>query len=388
MALGAGDYSAIQLSSKRESTFGTAPSGNYKTLNLLSEGLAGNPGTVRSEEARSDRMPSQRKRVSLDGGGAFSFDLRFGAQFEAFLEEGLCNAFGSVLAISSTGITFTASDNSLNGTALFGAILPNQIILIGGAGTGGNNGYARVVSATANKVIVSWLTITDEAAGATVTITGSALVPGSTKLSRTYQRYHSDFSTEQYQAYRGQLANTLGMMFGFRELIKVDVGLMGLMPDARTGTPVASGYDAVDAGEVLDVSNNMSLHRYDGTLSGNIRKVNFDWNNNMEYVPVAQTPSPDDISLGDVSLGGQYEVYVLDAADLLDDAYADTPVALSWSVQPAAGGAYFFTLPRVKFNQPGDSPKSAKRGPCVLTLDWEAEPDDNGQIFVVSKHAA
>lgn len=388
MAINPGDYSAIQLAKKRESTFGTPPSGNYKVMNLLpDEGLRGNPGTVRSEEARNDRLPNQRKRVSLDGGGAFNFNMRLGAQFDGFLEEGMCNTFSTPLAISSTAISFQASDNSMNGTGLFGAIIANQILNLGGSASG-NTGYVRVVSATANKVILAWLTVTDESVGPTITVTGSALTHGSQKLSATYQRRHTDFSTDPYQVYAGQMVNTLGVVFNFRELIRVSTELMGLMPGARTATPVASGYDTEDTGEVLDVSNNMALHRYDGTISANIRSVEFNWNNNLEYVPVAQSASPDSISLGDISLAGRYSVYVVDGSDLLDDAYADTPVSISWSVQPIDGGAYFFVLPRVKFTQPGDTPKSANRGALMLDLDWEAEPDANNQILVVSKHAA
>jgi hypothetical protein len=108
----------------------------------------------------------------------------------------------------------------------------------------------------------------------------------------------------------------------------------------------------------------------------------------MEYVPVAQTPSPDDISLGDIDLTGRFSAYVLDGAAFLDDAYDDTEVALTWSVQPATGGAYFFHIPVLTFNEVGDQGKSAARGPCMVDLNWEAEEDSAGQILYVSKHAA
>lgn len=387
MAIGAGDYSAIQLASKRESTFGTVPTGNYKILNLVDEGLRGNPGTATSEEATSDRLPNQSKRVSLDGGGPIQFDLRLGDQADDFFEEAMCNTFSTPLAISSTAISFAASDNSMNGTGLFGSLVPNQVIRLGGSAED-NNGDVLVVSATANKVVLGWITVTDESAGPTITVTGSYLQHGSQKLSRTVQRRHTDFSTKPYQVYAGQRVNTLGARFTFRELIRMSAEFMGLMPAIRTGTPAASGYDAADTGESLDVSNNMSLHRYDGTIGGNIRSVEFNWSNNMEYVPVAQTPSPDDVSLGDITLSGSYSAYVTDAAAILDDAYNHEAVSLSWSIQPAAGGAYFFVLPRVKFTESGDTPKSGKRGPCMLDLSWEAERSAGNQILVISKHAA
>jgi hypothetical protein len=108
----------------------------------------------------------------------------------------------------------------------------------------------------------------------------------------------------------------------------------------------------------------------------------------MEYVPLAQQQAPDDVSLGDITLGGRMEAYVTDGAAFLDDAYADAEQPLTWSVQPAVGGAYFFHIPAMQFNQVGDQAKTAKRGPCVIALDWEANEDAAGQILYVSKIAA
>jgi hypothetical protein len=388
MPLGALDYSALQMAYAIESTFGTAPGGNYKVLNLSDENIKGNPTKQRSGTAKSNRLKGKRKRLAVDGGGPINFNMLFGTQFEDMLGLALCSTWSTPLAISSTAISFVASDNSINGTGLFGSVTVGQVIKIGGAATGGNNGFALVVSATADKVVVAWLTITDEAAGATVTVTGSVISKGATKRSATFQRRHTDASTKPYQIITGNRLNTLGLRFNFREFITATAEFMGLMPGPRTATPAASGYTTEDLGEDLDVSNNMKLFRYDGAISGNVRGVELNWANNMEYVPVAQTPSPDDISLGDIDLTGRFSAYVLDGAAFLDDAYDDTEVALTWSVQPATGGAYFFHIPVLTFNEVGDQGKSAARGPCMVDLNWEAEEDSAGQILYVSKHAA
>lgn len=79
---------------------------------------------------------------------------------------------GTVNISIANDISAVSSDNSYNSVSgQFSSIISGQFIKIAGFSTAGNNGYAKVVTATANKITVSGLTLTNEAIGVSKTIT-------------------------------------------------------------------------------------------------------------------------------------------------------------------------------------------------------------------------
>jgi hypothetical protein len=77
--------------------------------------------------------------------------------------------WGEILA--KTTVSASATDNSFNdGTEDLSVFVPRQQILVSGFTESANNGYFTVVSATANKLVVSGGTLVTEAAGDAVTI--------------------------------------------------------------------------------------------------------------------------------------------------------------------------------------------------------------------------
>jgi hypothetical protein len=76
---------------------------------------------------------------------------------------------GSIVA--KTTVSASSTDNSFNdGTEDLSVFTAGQYILVSGFTEATNNGYFTVVSATANKLVVSGATLTTEAAGDTVSI--------------------------------------------------------------------------------------------------------------------------------------------------------------------------------------------------------------------------
>jgi hypothetical protein len=82
----------------------------------------------------------------------------------------------SSIAYTASTISAQASDNSLNDSAgqflVEGFVAELGINIAGFTGAGGNNANAVIVSATANKLVLSGVTLADDAAGESVTVTG------------------------------------------------------------------------------------------------------------------------------------------------------------------------------------------------------------------------
>lgn len=377
-----GDLSRIALRKRREVTYGVFDAGSMRTLNIATEALKGATTIKRSAVGKSNRLPGPRRKVAVSGAGNVVVDLTYGVQMDEFLEEAFCSTFTTALAISSSAISFAAADNSINGTALFAAVVAGTWIRVkvtGATPSGWTSQYVFVVSKPSNdKLIVAYQTLANLAAGPTITIVGSHLRNGTTLLSSTYERDNADLTTDRYQAYRGQVVSSMELRFNFEEIIQATFNLTGLGPDAVSSTSIASPAVAVAAesmATIMDVSNNMRAFRSNGSLDGNIKSLTLTLNNNSEYIKLAQQLNPDGISLGVAALSGTLEGYLVDTSARRDLAYDDDPDNLHWFTTDDAGDTYVWTIFRAFYSDMGDVPKSGNQGPVPFALAFEADED-------------
>lgn len=385
-ALVTGDFSRIALRKRREtvgdrSLWGTWDPGALRTLNLISEGLEGNPEDKRSGTSMPTRHPGPSRRVAVTGGGQLAIEMVYGPAFDELLEDALFNTWSNPLAISSNQIQFVASGNKIidagSSGALFTSVVPGTWVKIGGHSQSWTDNFAYVVSKAANEVVLAYQTVTNAAAGATITITGSHLRDGSQFISNWYEREYLDFTNDRFQSYPGQVVQSIEMMFTFEEMVKATLALTGmgpLAPQASSQSLVSfTAADDVAAG-LMDVSNNMRAFRSNGALYGNVKDFKFTLNNNTEYIKLGQGLQPAGISLGTANLSGQLDGYLVDAdgrrARAFSNSYDNFHLRCSNDL-----GTYFLTLFKARYKKLGDKGKSAASGPTPFETPFECDFD-------------
>lgn len=285
-------------------------------------------------------------------------------------------------SLVSAAISAASGDNSINDASglLFANIPLGAWIKMSGWATAGNNDLAKVSGKpTANKLILSYIVLTTEAVGPTVTIAGRILRDGTKFMSRCFERQHTDFTTNPYQAYKGLFCNAMELTFTFEELMKGKFSYIGRGPEAPAASSVGTGGPTAGtpAVQLIDVSNNLTAFRSSGALDGNIKTLTITLNNNGQLITLAQTKYPQGVSMGTAALSGSLEGYLVDGSGRLLDAFNRTAESYDFQVKDDLGKIYVFTIFRLLYDDKGDPGKSAQTGPAMLTLPWKAEEDPN-----------
>lgn len=285
-------------------------------------------------------------------------------------------------SLKSAAISASSIDNSINDASglLFGNIPVGAWISMSGWAAGANNVDAYVSSKpTANKLILSYVVLTTEATGAALTIKGRILRDGVKLMTRTFERDRPEFSSNRYQAYKGQYSNGFELTFAFEDLIKGKFTYLGRGPEAPAAVSVGTGGPTagtvVNGTNLVDASNNMTAFRTGGTLDGNIKSLTITLGNGGELIKLAQTPYPDGVSMGIASLSGSLEGYLLDADGRQLKAFNRTPDSYHFKIVDDNGKKYIFTIWRLFYDEQADVSKSARTGPTMNSLAWKAEED-------------
>lgn len=364
-----------------ESLYGVTPAtGTPKTYHLVSEQHKGKRTTKRSQTAKSNRLPGPVKSVMIEGEGGFNFEVAPGAQMDEVIEMGVCNTWSTPLAISAITISFVASTNKMldsgNG---FTNIQAETWITIAGAAETENVGDAWVAVKTSNgDITLAFITLADETAGATVTVTGKHVRNGTKFISTTVQREHTKLTTDRYQSYKGFVGNELEVKMSFEEIITATLSGMSKGPTGVASNTSVWGVRTPSAAESIadtlsDSSNNMRFFRVNGVLDGNVSEFSWKLANNVQKIPACQVDRPIGQSLGTAALTGTLNGYLVDADGRHDAAFNHTPQTFHVAIIPTAGPRYYITIWRAKFNELGDSPKESNEGPANLNYTWEAE---------------
>jgi hypothetical protein len=385
------DLTTFALLKKRETTWGEVEaSGGPRLLTLVTEGLKGKPEMAQSKSSRSDRRSGPSKRVKLSGEGPIVVELLPGAaQTTEFLEEAHSQAFTRT-NLTATDISFASGDNSINSAAAaFGSFVAGSWITIRGAGTAGNNTdgvsprnwAAYVVSATASKIVLAYITVTTETAGATVKLDGYYARDGQTVISSSYERRMGAAGSYEFQPYLGQVVNSVAIDYPANAIPTMTVNTTGLGPGAKSATSIFDG-EAITAGPiptegtVADTSNNLKLFRLNGALSSIMKMFKIDAAQNNAYVNVSQQLGPLGISLGTHKVSGSFTgiLQPSDAVSLL--AYNRTAHAIHFAIDcPDATEVIYTSIFSLTFDEMGDVAKTADTGPAEYTFAWTAQVD-------------
>lgn len=209
------DSNQIQVSYTRESTWGTTPSSDFEAFPITGGAMAYGVETVRSQTVRSDAQLADSKRVGISPTANYDFELaaqtyddfmRSAVRSDADWSTSASVSAATDIAAANSGNVFTSSSTDFTASN----IAKGQWIYVSGFTTAGNNGWFKVSTIAANSLAVTGATLTDEAAGDSITMEGSYVWSGSTEHSYSLQQQYQDL-TDRYHLMTGARLNAFSL---------------------------------------------------------------------------------------------------------------------------------------------------------------------------------
>lgn len=371
-----------------EVTLGVTPAAALTNINVVSSSLDGNISTTVSNQINPNRSESDLVRTEGTTGGDLGIEWSFGA-YNDFVEGALGGDFTTAVAYTASTISAANADNSLNdsGSGFSTAnILPGHWIKFTGftGGSVGLNGVpCKVVSVTTSKIIVSGITLVDDAAGESVTIKGSSVRSGTTKKSFSIEKRFVDL-TNVFVSHKGCVVNGMNLNAAVGSIVNGSFSFTGTTT-AYAATTIGTGPNvAATANQVFDPTDSLGVIYIDGTASSAcIRSLNLTTTNNNRNTQCLGSLFPSNINMGTLGVTGTAELYFSDYT-LLDKFLAGTAISLSYSFSDADGNWMVIDMPNVKFNT-GTLSGISKNSDVMTSLSFTALYDSTaGYVIQVS----
>lgn len=342
----------VALRQAIESIFGTTPSTpTLKGVRMTGESLNFNIQNITSDELRADRQTTDLVQVSADASGDINFEMSYDA-YDEFLSAVMASDWSTAISISATDISAANADSSFNSTVTDFTtenVNVGQWIKVSGFTETANNGYFRVTSVAANKLVVAGGTLADEAAGDTIAVAGSRVINGTTLKSFTIQKHFQDLDTPVFVNFTGMRIGSMSLNFQVGQILGGSFSLMGL--SSSTDTSQIAGATTPDAptNEVMNAVSGLVGIQIDDTAStAYFSNLTLDLNNNLRAQDAIGTLGHVGIALSRLELTGNVSIYFQDQT-LYNKYLNGTSFSLSFRVQDNDGNAYIFTIPEVKF---------------------------------------
>jgi len=378
------DSNRIDLAYIEETTWGTTPSGSLTGVRLTGEGLKQETQTTESEEIREDREIADIIRTSINAAGPINFELSYGMLDDLIAGAMLSTWNTSVDTVSSvTDIDAASTDNSYNATSsdlsVFGV---GEWIEVRGFTEAANNGYKKVVSAAAGKLVVEQ-SLTDESSGDSITIKEmESIVNGTTLRSFTLQRDYNDLSSE-FARYVGCMIDQFSLNVETDSIITGSMNIMGKNEESASST--LGSVTAAPSNQVMNAIDHVPTIE-EATSAIEIINFGFQFNNNLRTRPVVGQLGSNELGKGGISVTGTLRAYFQDSA-LFDKYLNFNETSLALVTEDASGNAYVWDIPAIKFTD-GSRVAGGRNQDVVADLSFGVKRDAaDGNMIKIARVA-
>ncbi len=382
------DTDRMQLSFVEESTFGDKVTiSNLKVLRWTSESLHQESDHTSSGEIRNDRQIADVMRNRVKAAGNIGIEMSYEAHDDFILAALMASAWSGLVTVGPA-ITISAanSDNSFNdsGSGL-GTLVANQWIRASGFTTAANNGYFKIVSKTADKIVVSGGTLTDEAAGGSVTIKmGPQIVNGTTFPSFNIEKSYTDLSNE-LAILTGMCVDQMSLNISAGEPITGGFTFIGSKEESLTAS-AGTGYDAASTNKIMtavDDIENILENQADYSITSFTMQLA---NNLRERIQVG-TPATVSVGTGALNITGTVQAY-FESKTVMDKFLNQTVSSIALVMEDQDGNAYIIDLPQVKYTT-GQRNAGGQSQDIIADLGFTAYLDPTELITIrIAKFAA
>lgn len=342
------DANRVKLAFVEESSFGAKESGSkLQVLRYNSESLKQDMNTVVSEEIRSDRQISDIARIGLSASGGIDFELSYGSHDE-FLQAALLSSGWSAEKHINRQLTISASsvDNSINDSASgFGIFSANKWVYVSGFSNSANNGFFKIASVTASKIIFSNGTLVTEAAGQLVDVQqGGQITNGLVLPSFNIEKTFEDLSNV-LSLLKGMCISTMSLEVPADGIIRGNFAFMGSAEESLTAS-AGSGYVAAGSTVVMTGANHVT-NVFENLSELGILSFSFALNNNLRTRLQVGTLGVASIGSGSVEVTGTITLH-LENDELFQKYLNQSVTSIVFAVRDEQGNGYLFEFPCVK----------------------------------------
>jgi len=381
------DTNRTTLSFVVESTYGTQVTGSpLQIIRHTGETLAQQAGSSQSNAIRSDRQVPSIRHTRIDSAGAINFELAYG-EFDTLFAAALLDSAWSTPVTdvaADSGIAAVASGNKYTGVdEEFTNYVVGEWVYVAGFAASNNNGYAKITAINStnpgtldnDELVVAGLTLTDESAGGSISITQlGAIVNGTTLTSYNFERSYDDL-TNTLALYLGQCLNTLSLTVPTEGIVTGSFGLLGSTEQSLSSSG-GSGYTAaattepfasIDVNKVMEASANMDIVNWSLNL-----------NNNLRTRLVVGSSGVASVGTGRAEVSGTLQAY-FESATLYDKFLNETASGLAIVLVDQSSNAIIFDVPQIKYTT-GQRSATGPNGDVLADLAWMAYLDPTESV--------
>lgn len=344
------DSNRVQLAYVEESTFGEVESGgNLQVLRFTSESLHQETTTQPSNEIRDDRQVTDVKRTKIGASGAVNLELSYGSYDDLLQAALMSGAWSSIVTETETTFSMAVSDNSVNDSAsgfVTAGYAANQWAKISGFTTTANNGYFKIVSVVAGKMVLSGGTVADEVAGDSVTIKmGAQIVNGTTCPSFNIEKKFADLSNK-FAILTGMCLDQMSLNIAADAIINGTFNLLG-KSEASAASSSGTGYDSANSNETLSAIDDVTSI-LENQISYDTTQLSLQLQNNLRDRIKVGSLGTISIGKGVLNLTGTIQAYFEDST-VMDKYLNFTSSSLAIVIEDGSENAYIIDLPQIKY---------------------------------------
>lgn len=380
------DASQTSLAYVEVTNFGDIPTSTptLQEIPFSSESLKQTNQTKRSANINPSGRANQSIRTGYEGGGDISADFVHG-DFDDFIRYSMRAAsWSSEVTDTDTVYSMANADNSINrssGSFITDGFTQYGFAKISGFTDAANNGYFRIVSVAATKMVLAGQTVADEAAGDTVTITqGAQIVDGVTLQPVAFEKRFKS-NTNDFVRYSG-VVGRFQLQTAKENQLTASFQVVAQREQSASAT-FGDGSNTADSGnEVLNSVDHVVAILENG-VAHDANSINFTIDPKVEGRKFIGSPGNTSVRKGDFECGGDFEILYKDSTGVIvaNKALNFTTSNLSFVVEDSAGNGYVFWFPAVKITN-AERVAGGQNQDVVLKCQWGAEESTSEDAVV------
>jgi hypothetical protein len=377
------DANRVQVSYVEESSFGVARAASLQVLRHTGESLKQDTTVVTSEECRSDRQIADIIRTGVGASGGIDFELSYGSH-DDFFKAVLCSSgWSTERKVSIATISASAFDNALHDSGagfIAAGFLVNQWVKISGFNTTANNGWAKIVSVDTDEMVLSHKTLTDEAAGSTITVQmGSQVVNGVAALpSFNIERQYIDLNPDVFSIFLGMCLNSMNLDIPADGIITGSMAFMG-SEETNAASSSGTGYSGATSTRVMSGANHVDQVLENATSVG-ILSFSLSITNNLRQRLEVGNLGVKSMGTGTIEINGSMSLYLTDAT-LFNKYLNQTETSMAISFQDTVGNGYVVEIPSMKIVN-GSRPAGGLNTDVVGEFEWRAFRNEDEGVSI------
>jgi len=352
----------------------TITANKLERYRYVSESLHQETGTVTSAEIRDDRNIADIIRTSVNAPGEVAIEVSAGAFDEEF-KAALQSAGWSLYILKPAAITISAAsgDNSFNDSAtgfVTAGFVVNQWIEVRGFTNPANNGYFKIVSVTAAKIVVKGGTLVTEGAGPSVTVEQMEYI-----TTGTVQRYYSlegqltDIAGE-FQRWLDEVIGTLNLTIPTDGILTGSIGYSG-KTETSAAVTLGDGADIPARTEPImnSIDDVFAVREKDAPYD--ITGLTFNLTNNLRSRPQVATLGAISQGSGSIGITGTHTAYY--ATKVVMDRYLGfTETEIAVVLEDPNGNGYILDVPALKYTS-GQRVAGGINTDIIADMAWTAK---------------